>query len=71
MIDAWKNLDQNVPSTLRKLKNIGGVASVFNANIAAVLHVSPEKFQQWHKTCGEPDLTSVKLKLLNKTHKRS
>ena len=62
MIEAWKNHYQTVPSTLKKLKNIGGVASVFNANIDAVLHVSPEKFQQWHKACGQPELNSISLK---------
>jgi ADP-dependent phosphofructokinase/glucokinase len=62
MIEAWKNHYQKVPSTLAQFKNITGVASVFNANIDAVIHVSPASLRAWWEKCGKPDISSSSLK---------
>ena len=44
---TWKALYANAPRQLERMRDVGGVASVFNANIDAVLKVSPEKFLGW------------------------
>ena len=44
---TWKEHYANSPRQLQRMQEVGGVASVFNANIDAVLKVSPEKFLGW------------------------
>jgi ADP-dependent phosphofructokinase/glucokinase len=43
----WKNHYANSPRQLERMRQVGGVASVFNANIDAVLKVSPAALQAW------------------------
>ena len=43
----WKAHYATAPRQLQRMREVGGVASVFNANIDAVLKVSPEKFLGW------------------------
>jgi ADP-dependent phosphofructokinase/glucokinase len=47
MIEAWKENYANVPKTLERLKDIKGVASVFNANIDAIVQVNADRFKSW------------------------
>lgn len=44
---VWKRHYECVPGQLEKMKQVGGVASVFNANIDAVLKVRPDTLLQW------------------------
>ena len=44
---TWKAHYATAPRQLQRMRDVGGVASVFNANIDAVLKVSPEKFLGW------------------------
>lgn len=50
MIEAWKKNYSSVPKTLESLSKIGGVASVFNANIDAIVQVDGDRFNQWVET---------------------
>jgi ADP-dependent phosphofructokinase/glucokinase len=44
---AWKAHYANSPRQLQRMRDVGGVASVFNANIDAVLKVKPEMLMAW------------------------
>ncbi len=57
---TWKQHYANAPRQLERMRSVGGVASVFNANIDAVLKVKPEMFQGWaaQEKLGAKDLTS-------------
>lgn len=41
----WKRHYEGAPATLAAMRTVSGVASVFNANIDAVLRVTPKKFE--------------------------
>jgi ADP-dependent phosphofructokinase/glucokinase len=43
----WKDHYVNAPRQLERMQQVGGVASVFNANIDAVLKVKPEALLGW------------------------
>ncbi len=43
----WKKYYAVAPTQLEKMKRVKGVASVFNANIDAVLKVKPEMMRRW------------------------
>ncbi|HXL73298.1 MAG TPA: ADP-dependent glucokinase/phosphofructokinase, partial [bacterium] len=43
----WKKYYAVAPAQLEKMKQVKGVASVFNANIDAVLKVKPEMMRHW------------------------
>ncbi|MGH7441036.1 MAG: ADP-dependent glucokinase/phosphofructokinase, partial [bacterium] len=49
---VWKGHYAGVPAHLEGLKKVGGVASVFNANIDAVLKVKPEMLNAWMADLG-------------------
>ncbi|MDA0838125.1 MAG: hypothetical protein O3B01_02505 [Planctomycetota bacterium] len=55
---AWKAHYGVAPVQLKKMKEVAGVATVFNSNIDAVIKVTPEKFQSLVKETGanETDL---------------
>jgi ADP-dependent phosphofructokinase/glucokinase len=48
----WKDYYAVVPAQLEKMKQVKGVASVFNANIDAVLKVKPEMMKRWISQLG-------------------
>lgn len=48
----WKDHYAVAPAQLEKMKQVKGVASVFNANIDAVLKVKPEMMKQWISQLG-------------------
>lgn len=50
----WKSKYETVPTTLKKLQELKGVLSVFNANIDAVRYVSVEKFKHWIEKSATP-----------------
>lgn len=52
----WETLYSSVPATLEKMKSRTGVLSVFNSNIDAVVHTSPERFLSW---CSSFDVDSL------------
>jgi|SaaInlStandDraft_1057018.scaffolds.fasta_scaffold02630_7 ADP-dependent phosphofructokinase/glucokinase len=54
MINTWKKNYSAVPRTLDRLKNLGGVASVFNANIDAIVQVNSDRFHNWHNSLSKP-----------------
>jgi ADP-dependent phosphofructokinase/glucokinase len=58
---AWKRHYACVPGQLEKMKQVEGVASVFNANIDAVLKVRPDMLVQWMR-----DLEADEWQVLNK-----
>ncbi len=45
--ETWKAHYANSPRQLERMRQVGGVASVFNANIDAVLKVKPEQLAGW------------------------
>lgn len=49
---AWKKHYEGAPAQLEKMKAVKGVASVFNANIDAVLKVKPEMLLTWMEELG-------------------
>jgi len=44
---VWKKHYSVAPGQLEKMKQVNGVASVFNANIDAVLKIKPEMLMRW------------------------
>jgi ADP-dependent phosphofructokinase/glucokinase len=48
----WKGHYASAPAQLEKIKQVRGVASVFNANIDAVLKVRPEALLKWMEQLG-------------------
>jgi len=58
MIDTWKKNYAIVPEILGRIATLGGVASVFNANLDAIVQVEPERFDAWISLLPErPDLS--------------
>ena len=49
---TWKDHYANTPRQLERMRQVGGVASVFNANIDAVLKVKPEQLAGWIAKLG-------------------
>jgi ADP-dependent phosphofructokinase/glucokinase len=49
---VWKSHYSVAPAQLEKMKQVKGVASVFNANIDAVLKVKPEMLLSWMAELG-------------------
>jgi ADP-dependent phosphofructokinase/glucokinase len=62
---TWKGLYAPTPARLEALKGVEGVASVFNANIDAVLKVRPEMVLAWME-----DLKADEWQVLNTGAKR-
>jgi ADP-dependent phosphofructokinase/glucokinase len=61
----WKNHYAKVPDHLESLRRVDGVASVFNANIDAVLKVQPDMLLKWMDSLGADE-----WQVLNKGSKR-
>jgi ADP-dependent phosphofructokinase/glucokinase len=49
---TWKSLYQVAPQQLQKMSQVNGVVSAFNANIDAVIKVSPELLLKWVALLG-------------------
>lgn len=61
-VENWKQHYSVVPQTLERVKHISGVASVFNANLDAIVKVRPDQLIQWWSSLGKPDLSQVDSK---------
>lgn len=62
MKEIWKEHYGGAAKTLESLRGLRGVASVFNANIDAVVQATPERFLQWEESAGgvsDGDHTSI------------
>ncbi len=62
---AWKEHYAHVPGHLERFRRVSGVASVFNANIDAVLKVAPGRVVEWMG-----DLGADEWQVLNKGARR-